>query len=381
VSFKLFIYYSGLCAAWAALIGWGLGWWLAPEGSGDAFRAAIQGLILGGMIALGIGVVENVWNLQDKFVRPPWFIIATAVVGPVALFGLWYLSKGSQAEAGTRALLVAILIVVVAVLFFLAVLTMLWNLGGKRLAWLGPAVLVGALAGLAGGLAGQALYQRTEAEGWAVFGWAFTGLLIGLALGAYDLIVSMMQGNPAGPALRKIRNGLIGGAVGGLLGSLLFYSVRQGLGTAFGKHPEDMLSTSAMGFTALGGCIGAMIGWAQVILREAWIKIEAGFRPGRELILSKQETSIGRSEGCDIGLFGAKGVEKVHARIVQRGGQFVLVDAGSPNGTYLNDKRIKTPSALHTGDLILIGNCALRFQERKRRKKTPAAREPEFKLE
>ena len=59
-----------------------------------------------------------------------------------------------------------------------------------------------------------------------------------------------------------------------------------------------------------------MIGLAQVVLKEAWLRVEQGFRPGRELMLVKEETAIGRAEGCDLGLFGDNGVERKHARIL-----------------------------------------------------------------
>ena len=75
-----------------------------------------------------------------------------------------------------------------------------------------------------------------------------------------------------------------------------------------------------MGFVALGMCIGLLVGLAQVILKEAWIKVEAGFRSGREMILAKDKTSIGRAEGVDIPLFGDAAVGRLHAHIVQRGG-------------------------------------------------------------
>ena len=41
-----------------------------------------------------------------------------------------------------------------------------------------------------------------------------------------------------------------------------------------------------MGFVVLGLCMGLMIAVAQVVLKEAWLKVEAGFRKGRELLLS-----------------------------------------------------------------------------------------------
>ena len=76
-----------------------------------------------------------------------------------------------------------------------------------------------------------------------------------------------------------------------------------------------MWTPSAAGFVALGLCIGLLIGAAQVILKEAWVKVEEGFRPGRELIVSKGEIVIGRAESCDVGLFGDNAVERTHARI------------------------------------------------------------------
>ena len=78
----------------------------------------------------------------------------------------------------------------------------------------------------------------------------------------------------------------------------------------------------------LGVCIGLLIGLAQVILKEAWIKVEAGFRAGRELMLTKDETTIGRAEGCDLGLFGDNTIEKLHARIVLKNNRYLLEDAG-----------------------------------------------------
>src|SRR5262249_44885326 len=108
---------------------------------------------------------------------------------------------------------------------------------------------------------------------------------------------------------------------------------------------------------------------APVVLKEAWVRVESGRRAGRELILTKDETTIGRAESCDVGLFGEKGVERLHARINYREACYVLSDAGTPGGTYLNDRRLAAPAALASGDLIRVGDCFLRFREKG--KKTP----------
>src|SRR6185503_4186682 len=91
-----------------------------------------------------------------------------------------------------------------------------------------------------------------------------------------------------------------------------------------GKEPTSLLSRTAWGFVVLGLCIGLLIGLAQVILKEAWIRVEKGRRAGREMILSKEKTTIGRAEACDLGLFGDNQIEKFHAVIVQMGNRYFL---------------------------------------------------------
>jgi pSer/pThr/pTyr-binding forkhead associated (FHA) protein len=120
-----------------------------------------------------------------------------------------------------------------------------------------------------------------------------------------------------------------------------------------------------MGFIVLGMCIGLAIALAQVLLREAWVKVEQGFRAGRELILSKPEISIGRAEACDIGLFGDDQIEKTHALIRLRADQrYELLDQKTPGGTFLNDKRINQAALLKSGDLIRVGRAVLCFREK-----------------
>jgi predicted component of type VI protein secretion system len=115
---------------------------------------------------------------------------------------------------------------------------------------------------------------------------------------------------------------------------------------------------------ALGACIGLAVALAQIILREAWLRVDSGFRPGRQLLLTRPETQIGRAEACDLGLFGDPTVEKVHAKILRKGNQWLLADAGTASGTMLNGQRITGPTPLHSGDRIQVGNCVLSFGTR-----------------
>jgi hypothetical protein len=147
----------------------------------------------------------------------------------------------------------------------------------------------------------------------------------------------------------------------------VFLAMRGLWGAVLGDRADLFLSPSATGFVALGLLIGLMIGLAQVILKTAWITIVSGFRAGRELMLSRDETVIGRAEGCDVPLFGDPEAEKRHARIVRRGGNYYLEDLDSPGGTFLNGEPVERSERLRSGDLIEVGRSSLRFGERVKR--------------
>ena len=65
-----------------------------------------------------------------------------------------------------------------------------------------------------------------------------------------------------------------------------------------------------------------------------------------------------------MGLFGDPTVDKVHAHILRQGNDYLVQDAGSASGTYVNDRRLDGPRVLQDGDLIRIGRSVLRFGER-----------------
>ena len=226
---------------------------------------------------------------------------------------------------------------------------------------------VGAVGGLLGGFVGQLLLDWTSQVYFKIAGWILAGFLVGVSLGAFDFLRGWVREENLRGAGRKVLRGSLGGAVGGLLGGLADW----GLGQAWDHllpGRADLLSPSATGFVALGLCIGLMIALAQVVLREAWLYVEAGFRKGREVPLNKAEITIGRGEGCDIGLFGDNAVERLHARILKKGNNYYLVDAGTHSGTFLNGRPVARPELLHSGDAIKVGNCILRFGERQKHK-------------
>lgn len=75
------------------------------------------------------------------------------------------------------------------------------------------------------------------------------------------------------------------------------------------------------------------------------------------------ETSIGRSNSCDISL-GFDTVSRFHAVLVKQKKGWVLTDTLSRTGTYINGKKIKEPSVIQNGDIITFGGVSLLFKER-----------------
>jgi hypothetical protein len=165
---------------------------------------------------------------------------------------------------------------------------------------------------------------------------------------------------------------MVGGLFGGIL-YLVMLSLWSGLFRSI--EAQELWSPTATGLVALGACIGLAVATAQVVLKEAWLRVESGFRPGRQLILTKPEVTIGRAENNDVGLFGDAGIEKVHALIVRQGNVFVLDDKGTTGGTLLNGERITAPTPLKSGDRIQVGGSILSFGER-RKDSAPAAASP-----
>jgi hypothetical protein len=314
MSFRVFTWY---CAAWgaaAAFFGWMCGRMI--EGDASLSAAALKGMFLGICVAFGLGFLDA-------------------------------LAAGSRRDSVNLSVRLAL------------------------------ALAIGAVGGLTGGFLGQALYQMSNGK-WpvlVVLGWTLTGLLIGAAPSAFDFLGAVVRNEDRRGARRKLRNGLVGGTVGGCVGGIVSLMVHGMWASVFKDADVQALwSPSATGFIALGACIGLAVALAQIILGEAWLRVEAGFRPGRQVLLTRPETSIGRSEACDIGLFGDAAIDKIHAKIARDGNRWVLSDTGTASGTLLNGQRLMAPASLRPGDRIQIGNSILSFAVRA--KESPASAAP-----
>jgi hypothetical protein len=81
-----------------------------------------------------------------------------------------------------------------------------------------------------------------------------------------------------------------------------------------------------------------------------------------ESILETDIYTLGRSPLCQI-VVQRSTVSRLHAKIEREGPRYLLVDAGSANGTFLNGQRLHAPHVLSDRDLIGLGEATavLRF--------------------
>ena len=89
--------------------------------------------------------------------------------------------------------------------------------------------------------------------------------------------------------------------------------------------------------------------------------IRGGGEEGEYFVLSSNVTTIGRHADSDITLDDIT-VSRRHSEIHQSSGQYIVRDAGSLNGTYVNQRRIDVVE-LQQGDELQVGKYRLVFLE------------------
>jgi hypothetical protein len=217
-------------------------------------------------------------------------------------------------------------------------------------------LVCGLIGGAVGGLVGNVLFVYAKIP--RSIGWLIMGLGIGVADGIYDR------------SKKKIRNGLIGGAVGGLVAGILFDLFPWIVGQMSGLSSSSGMSSRATGFVVTGVSIGALIGLAHVVLKQAWLTVMDGYRTGRQLILTQEVTVLGRGDHLPLPFLGPanKDLDMEHLSILwQPSGSYVLEDHQTRLGTLVNNQPVTGPVPLKDGDIIRLGANLLRFNERQRR--------------
>ncbi|MCD4673949.1 MAG: FHA domain-containing protein [Anaerolineaceae bacterium] len=82
--------------------------------------------------------------------------------------------------------------------------------------------------------------------------------------------------------------------------------------------------------------------------------MRSGPTAGKTFLLDKAETTIGRDLSNDIVINDSE-ASRNHARIFLQGGNYIIEDLGSTNGTSVNGQRLMGPYVLRPGELIMFG--------------------------
>ncbi len=84
------------------------------------------------------------------------------------------------------------------------------------------------------------------------------------------------------------------------------------------------------------------------------ITVRDAFGNQREIEISRTPFTLGRQGDNDLVLLDTR-ISRRHARIINEGEGYVLEDAGSRHGTFVNGERITAPHRLKSGDQIGLG--------------------------
>lgn len=179
--------------------------------------------------------------------------------------------------------------------------------------------------------------------------WCFAGIAMGLGQG----IVMRSK--------RLLLYGFLGGIIGGLIGGLLFDPIDF---LIIGIDKPSSHISRLIGFSAIGACVGCMIGIVELLARDAWLQMIKGPLAGKEFLIFKDIMKIGASSRCDIYLFNDKKVSDVHAMIRVSGDTYEIQNFDEENPLQLNGRPVKS-SRLRSGDRITIGQTDFVFQARK----------------
>lgn len=215
-------------------------------------------------------------------------------------------------------------------------------------------LLFGAIAGLASGTCGVIAGQSFVFSAGQVLSES-SGALAKIALyainGAGWTIIAVFVATIEGfrsRSPRKIAVGLLGGAIGGLIGgtTLQFFLT---------SRPGNQYALLA------GLCIfGLSLSICYALFENGFsfgsIKLLNGPLRGKEYLISKTKITIGKSHSCDIVLDGYRDVAESHAKITVKKGRIALSSGSKDSVVRVNDEKTME-SALRREDVFSIGSA------------------------
>jgi len=300
-------FYLSLAAGVGAFLAWAL---LEPFTS-DSEDDDIAGLLLFPTVAAGVGLFLGA--AEGLMCRNLGRAAFSALVGTV----LGFIGGG--------------LLLIPATIVFMAAGNFAFRIGSDN----GP-------EGMPGGM-GFLVFLMGRATAWAI-----VAIAAGIGQGT-----ALWQG-------KMVLNGVLGAALGGLLGGLLFDPLYLLLPAVDG---EAALSR-CIGLTLIGLMVGLFVGLIEGWTKNAWLLMKHGPLAGKQFIMHRDSTVLGSSPRCEIYLFKDPAIEPRHAIIHNRGGRFEIEDCDTPDGTYVNDRKVNGRQWLQPGDEIVLGTTVLEFSLR-----------------
>lgn len=94
--------------------------------------------------------------------------------------------------------------------------------------------------------------------------------------------------------------------------------------------------------------------------KPAALLVVGGDLNGSIFDLRDEKVICGRSPEVAISL-DFNGISRQHFTLTANEDNFLIEDAGSRNGTFLNNKKIESPTLLQKGDIIKLGSIALKY--------------------
>jgi len=228
-----------------------------------------------------------------------------------------------------------------------------------------PGMLMGMIIGTIGGLIGFVIGQAAllllgttffnSVGSFRRFGFPLSKAL---GWGAFGLCIGSIEGIRS-KSLNKVFIGIAGGLTGGIIGGLVFEYLRV-------SNPENPYLRLA-GLLILGLLIGICYGIFENRMSSASLYLLNGRFKGKEFLLNKRTTSIGKSEQTEIPLEGYRKVADIHAEIKKNKNDYLFVlkekSESTQMVTCINDGQTEQKK-LSNGDIIRVGNAQLQFRIR-----------------
>jgi hypothetical protein len=181
--------------------------------------------------------------------------------------------------------------------------------------------------------------------------WISTGIVFGL--GMYFGVGTRQQ----------LKNAILGGAVGGVVGSIAFAFFEYFL---FAHDGTGLPLPRLMAFLATAFGVGLFVALGEQLGRQGWFRVRSGPLAGKSFNLFRQLTSIGSSPNSDIYLFKDASVDPQHGIVHRIGSRYEFESTSERFQSSVNGAPVER-CRLVSGDQLMLGATILEFEERARR--------------